>query len=217
MNTSTGDTPDPPHPFSPQTEVVPAGTSVHRCHQLSYRPGESNPGPNGAGRFHFFASRDVPAADVPALYFAQTPTAALCETILRYTPEGAPSRLAPASYRNKAISELTLGRDLKMAMFHSEGLRTLDIMSGQLTDTTSDNYPQTRKWAEAAYGEGFDGLAWMSHQLNGRSSWMVFGDRVQEPDLEVTGMLPLVAGNGFNWMVNVCAEMNVEVIPPFGP
>lgn len=202
-------TPDPPAPFAPLAEVIAAGASVHRCHQVKYRPGEANPGPHGPGRFHFFGS---PA--VPALYFAQTPTAALCEKILRYTPSGAPTRLAPASYRNDAISEMILGRDLKMAMLHSEGLRTLDVLAGQLTDTTSDNYPQTRKWAKAAYDEGFDGLAWMSHQLNGRSSWMVFGDRVTEADFDVAGMMPLGAGDGFDWLVDVCALMNVDVIPP---
>lgn len=204
-------TPDPPSPFTALPEVVPEGLTVYRCHHQKYRPGEFNPGPHGSGRFHFIGSPYV-----PALYFADTRAAALCERILRYTPSGHPSRLAPANYRASLISELKIGRELKMAQFHSQGLRALDVLPAQLTDTTSDNYPQTRKWAEAAYDQGFDGISWMSHQLNGCRSWMVFGDRVTEADLEVKEALPLGAGVGFKWLVDECATMNVEVMPPVG-
>lgn len=202
------ETPDPPVPFLPQTETAHAGMHVHRCHQLKYRPGQANPGPYGEGRFHFFGTPQV-----PALYFAQSPEAALCEKILRYTPAGAPSRLAPGSYRNEAVSELVLNRDLKMAVFHSGGLRALNVAANQLTDTNSDNYSQTRKWAEAAYAAGFDGVVWMSRQYNISRSWMVFGDRVAEADFTVESLMPLGAGAGFDWLVDVCGPMKVDVIP----
>lgn len=203
-------TPDPPVPFAPTAEILETGTVVHRCHQMTFRPGEANPGPRGAGRFHFFGSPSV-----PALYFAKTPETALCEKILRYTPDGdAPTRLIPSEYRNDAVSTLTVGRDLNIAMFHSQGLRALNIQASQLTDTGQDNYPQTRKWAEAAYDAGFDGISWMSHQLNGYGSWMVFGDRVTESDFTAGTVMPLLSAEGFSWLVDVCAPMNVEVLPP---
>lgn len=205
-------TPDPPVPFFAHSEVLPAGSLVYRCHDLGFRPGEPNPGPRGPGRFHFFGSPPV-----PALYFAQTMTGALCERLLRYTPAGAPTRLAHKDYGSAAISGLVTVRDLKMAKFHSEGLRALDVQPNQLTDTDSSNYPQTRKWAEAAYEAGFDGISWMSHQLNGCASWMVFGDRVPETEFSLGDVSALGAGPGFAWLVDTCATMNVDVIPPAAP
>lgn len=203
-------TPDPPDPFSPLTASIPTGTRLFRCHSTAFRAGEANPGPKGAARFNFFGSPVV-----PVLYFAQTPETALCETLLRYTPAGSPTRLPAAAYSGRVISEVAFDRDLTFALFHSEGLRRFGLQANQLTDTPPANYPQTRKWAAAAHSAGMDGALWMSHQLNGNQACVVFGDRVSEDDLSTTSQLALDGPAGFDWLVDTCAPMKVDVLPPF--
>ncbi|MCC9195231.1 RES family NAD+ phosphorylase [Arthrobacter sp. zg-Y916] len=203
-------TPDPPDEFSPLTVPLPAGTRLFRCHGAAFRAGEANPGPRGAGRFNFFGT---PA--VPVLYFAQTPETALCETLLRYTPAGSPTRLPAAAYRGRIISEVAVERELTFALFHSEGLRRFGLQANQLIDTPPANYPQTRKWAAAAHAGGLDGALWMSHHLNGNQAAVVFGDRASEQDLSTVSQLALDSPAGFSWLVDACAPMDVDVLPPF--
>lgn len=206
---TTAPTPDPPVPFDPLQETLPAGTVAYRCHDLGFDAAGANPGPRGAGRFHFFGSPPV-----PALYAAQSPAGALCETILRYQPSGTQTVLPPAAYRSKGVSTLQLSRDLNFAVFHGAGLYRLGVHQDQLTNTPGSNYPRTRRWAEAAHAGGFDGVIWMSRQLNDIKSWMVFGDRVPAADFTVTEQVEL-GGAGFEWLVDVCAPMKVDVLPPF--
>ncbi|WP_211879739.1 RES family NAD+ phosphorylase [Pseudarthrobacter albicanus] len=73
-------------------------------------------------------------------------------------------------------------RDLRLAAFSGMGLRALGVQAGQLTETPGENYSQTRKWAQAAHAEGFDGLEWMSRQDNRDHAFVVFGDRVAVAD-----------------------------------
>ena len=203
-------TPDPPAPFSPLTVSVPEGTLLFRCHSAAFRAGEANPGPQGAGRFNFFGTPSV-----PVLYFAQTPETALCETLLRYTPTGSPTRLPAGAYRGRVLSEVRIERGLTLALFHSEGLRRFGLQSNQLTDTPPANYPQTRSWAAAAHTAGLDGALWMSHQLNGNQACVVFGDRVSESALSTASQLALDSPAGFEWLVDTCAPMKVDVLPAF--
>lgn len=204
------ETPDPPTPFSPLTVSIPAGTILFRCHSAAFRAGETNPGPKGAGRFNFFGT---PAE--PVLYLAETPETALCETLLRYTPSGSPTRLPAAAYRGRVLSEVRIERELTFALFHSEGLRRFGLQANQLTDTPPVNYAQTRKWAAAAHSAGLDGALWMSHQLNGNQAGVVFGSRVSEADLSTVSQLALDSPAGFEWLVDACAPMKVDVLPPF--
>jgi hypothetical protein len=76
------------------------------------------------------------------------------------------------------------------------------------------NYPQTRIWARAAHTAGYDGIGWMSRRDNSARAYMLFGDRVQESDLEVVPGSGLVfaSGDGFNWLVNTCAPLKVDVL-----
>jgi len=55
----------------------------------------------------------------------------------------------------------------------------------------------------------------MSHQLNGNQACVVFGDRVPEDDLSTTAQLALDSPAGFDWLVDTCAPMKVDVLPPF--
>ena len=201
--------PDPPHPFEPRTGAIDAGDVLYRVHHNHYRPNEFNPGPRGAGRFHFFGDPLV-----PALYLAETREAALAETLLRNIPVDKPAPLRRHTYENSVLAGLQIGRQLRIAEFFGLGLRTLGIEATQLTDTPMDNYPQARKWAQAAHAAGYDGIGWMSKRDNSARSYMLFGDRVQESDLEVVpgSGLAFAAADGFSWLVNTCAPLKIDVL-----
>lgn len=55
----------------------------------------------------------------------------------------------------------------------------------------------------------------MSHQLNGNQACVVFGDRVSESALSTASQLALDSPAGFEWLVDTCAPMKVDVLPAF--
>lgn len=200
--------PDPPVPFHPATINLAAGTGIFRV--LSNRRGavEFNPGMGGPTRFAFFGDPKV-----PVLYAAQTPEAAVCETLLHDIPiEG--GYLRPRAYQDKVGAKLTTTRRLKLASFHGDGLRTLKTRATQLTDTNASEYPQTVKWAEAAHAAGFDGIVWMSARRNTDRAYVLFGDRVAAGDLMVDASFAQVfaAGQNLDWLINYCAPQHVQVL-----
>lgn len=202
-------TPDPPNPFEPRSGILVPGTILQRIHSNRFRPNQFNPGPKGAGRFHFFGNPMV-----PALYLAETREAALAETLLHDIPIGAPATLPRSIYANSVLAGLELKGQVRIAEFFGLGLRALGVEATQLSDTPMDNYPQTRKWAHAAHAAGFDGIAWMSKRDNSARAYMLFGDRVQEDSLGVVpeSGLAFASANGFSWLVNTCAPLKVDVL-----
>ena len=115
------------------------------CTPTASGPNEFNPGPTGAGRFHFFGK---PA--VPVLYLAETREAALAETLLRNIPIDAPYPLRRSAYENSVMVGMRVLRSLRMAEFFGLGLRKMGVEAAQLTASPGASYPQTRHWARAA-------------------------------------------------------------------
>lgn len=204
------ETPDPPDPFRPHEAILPAGTVLYRVHSNRYGAVEFNPGPKGAARFSFFGEPPV-----PVLYAASTEIAAVAEALLRNVPLAGGEQ--PYSvYGSCVLSAVAIRRGLRLAAFSGMGLRALGVQASQLTETPGENYSQTRKWALAAHAGGFDGLEWMSRQDNRDRAFVFFGDRVAAADLDVvpaSGRI-FAAGPGFNWLVNQCGTVNIEVMPP---
>lgn len=202
-------TPDPPVPFEPRTIALPAMTGMYRLHDNRFRTNEFNPGPRGAGRFHFFGSPHV-----PVLYAASTEAAAVAETLLRNIPASG-GHISYGDYQSKVMAALEIKREVRLASFLGTDLRALRVIPEQLTTTPGENYGQTRKWAEAAHAAGFDGIAWMSRQDNSGRAYMFFGDRVMGTDFEVmpdSGRL-FAVGPDRDWLINFCAPLHIEVLP----
>lgn len=203
------ETPEPPEPFQPRVGELVAGTVLQRVHSNRFRPSQFNPGPRGAGRFHFFGDPMV-----PALYLAETREGALAETLLHDIPVGVLATMPRSIYGDTVMAGLKLKRPLRIAEFFGLGLRHLGVEATQLSDTPMDNYPQTRKWAYAAYNAGLDGIGWMSKRDNSARAYMLFGDRVAEDDLEIVpgSGLSFASEDGFNWLVITCAPLKVDVL-----
>lgn len=181
---------------------------MYRVHGNTYGPSEFNPGPDGSGRFHFFGDPTV-----PVLYSAATETAAVAETILRRIPIKG-GVLHYRRYHDRVMAGLTSTRKLRLASFLGTGLRTLKVEAYELTDTPGEtNYPQTRKWAQAAHDAGFDGIAWMSRRVNSDRAYMFFGDRVTETDFELTPDTARIfaAGPDQDWLTRLCLPMHIKV------
>jgi hypothetical protein len=163
--------------LNPLIELLPAGSSLYRVHDVAYPADSFNPGYAPAWpdyRFSFFG--DPP---VPALYAADTVIAALSETLLRDVPyEGGSILLEQVEQR--ALSAVTTVRELRMLQMHGDGFRRHRVAPQDITLTSPRDYPKTVLWGQAAYDAGLDGIVWMSRHHNTSRAY-VFFDRPGQP------------------------------------
>lgn len=202
--------PPPPQPFAPEEYVVPAGAEIYRVFSHTRHAAEFNAGVGSASRFAFFGEPTV-----PVLYGAASPEAAVSETLLHEVPATG-GRIFFDDYSTKVLGLVRPRRDLRLASFMGTGLRRLGVEADQLTDTEASRYARTVRWAEAAHAAGFEGVAWMSRKCNSECAYVLFGDRVETQDLEVSDEFAMLfeSGVGLDWLVDFCAPLHIDVMPP---
>jgi len=203
---------EPPRPLNPLEEVWPAEVAFYRVHSHRFGPTAFNPGPLPRSRFAFFGSPPV-----PVLYAGSTEQAAVAESLLHDLPT-AGGRLVPAAYENRVMSALTPTRDLRLAQFHSGGLRRLGARARNLTDTAAAHYSRTVRWAEAVHNDtDLDGVVWMSGRWNSSKAVVLFGDRVDPGQLNDVGgyARAFLTPEDFEWLAELCHQVDVEIIPPW--
>lgn len=195
--------PDPPEVFpnAPRTCLWKSDQTMSRVYHLDYPPKSFNPGTRTepCGRFHFFEADD--GSRVPVLYAAAAVDAAISETVFHDLPV---SPNQPAVVTESRLSKYGLViiralRDLTLIELYGHGLRQLGLRPENLTSTGPGEYPRTVRWARALHAAvpEADGLVWMSRQFNAEQALILFGDRVQEADLEViVEGVPLRTGAG---------------------
>lgn len=201
--------PEPPEPFEPEEFILAAGKPLYRVFSNTRTVTEFNPsGALASQRFSFFGDPQV-----PVLYAAATDEASVCETLLHDVPEMG-GYIKPPGYRNKVMGLARPTRDLRLARFMGTGLRKLQVETRQLTDTPSSQYEHTNKWAEAAHAAGFDGIVWMARKCNTDEAYVLFGDRVHNIDIKSDPSFAriFVSGQGFDWLVDFCTHLHVEVL-----
>jgi hypothetical protein len=197
--------PVPPPPdftvLTPTVEPWPAGQPFVRVFNHTCAPTAFNPGTGVAdprGRFHFFT--DLAGRVVPILYGGRPEEVALAETVFHDVPvQGLGRTVQASSLASLSITTLRATRDLRLVELHGWGLRRLEVMPEQLTATGSATYAETGAWARALHAAlpHIDGLLWMSRQFNSGEALVLFGDRVDERDLEIVeSPLPLRLGPG---------------------
>lgn len=174
--------PVPGPDFSPLVEIIEPGTVLFRVHRDRFPDGRRNDGttPNpGFGRSARFSFFGDPA--IPVLYAAQTPEAAVYETILHSQEPG--SVVVPVAWRHMVLSAIEVQAPIRTAAFHGAGLRRLGLHARQMTDTPKAAYPYTVQWAEAAWRAGLAGVSYMSRQFNSAKAHCLFGDRLNQTSL----------------------------------
>lgn len=195
--------PEPPEAFStaPGTRPWPSDQPMARVYHLDYPPRTFNPGvrTEPCGRFHFFESAS--GVRVPVFYAAEGEDAAISETVFHDLPVGTGQRAVVPESKVGAygLVHVRPRRDLTLVELHGHGLRRLNLRPENLTDTGPEEYPRTVPWARALHAAvpEADGLAWMSRQFNSEQTIVLFGDRVDEMDLEVVVPgVPLRTGHG---------------------
>ena len=209
-------TPPPPATLDVSTMTWPRDTPLHRVHLEQYAGNEFNPGVKGNARFSPIRNaRDEP---IPTLYGGDTFECAAMETVFHDVPF-APGLKSydKAKLNDQVHSQITPGDDLVLADLRSKALRKLGVQRKQLIDTEKDQYPVTRKWAEAIHAQRPDvqGVCWTSRQDDSAQAVMLFGDRV------ASGVLQQIApsrsllndSSAYDDVLNLADQIGVNIVP----
>jgi hypothetical protein len=201
-------------------EFWPVGKVIYRGHKSGVDGRRFNPGYGKPTRFAFFI---VNGNNVPVFYGGNAIEVAIAETLFHDLPVHAGATLLHLSYCNYAYSKMTTNRKLKLAAFHSDGLRRLGLRNNQIIDTDAVEYPDTVLWAKALHSRGdlaLDGLVWMSRQFNREQAIVLFGDRVAKNDLELDDEekdIPFAKGKGLAELLMAAERACIRVQTPPDP
>jgi len=185
-STPTSAVPAPPADLAKLVNMTawPKGEVIHRIHSSIYRSNQFNPGPHGNARFSPIQASS--GSNIPTLYGGTTFDCAAMETVFHDVPFVAGLKtFDKLKLAGHVYSQVTPKRDLSLVDLSVTALKKLGIRRDQLIDTEKDEYPNTRKWAEAVYTAcpHAEGLSWVSRQDDRALAIVIFGDRVAATDL----------------------------------
>ncbi|MDR2212040.1 MAG: RES family NAD+ phosphorylase [Pseudomonadales bacterium] len=185
---SSGNTPPPPERLHVATMIWTSAMTLHRIHLACYSGDQLNPGVKGNARFSPIKNGKGKA--IPTLYGGSSFECAAMETVfhdIAFTPGY--KHYDKAKLTGQVHSQLTLSTDVILADLRSKALRKLGISRKQLIDTEKDQYPATRRWAEAIHAQypAIQGLCWTSRQDDSARAVILFGDRIGKGVLRQTG------------------------------
>lgn len=171
-----------------QVVVLDRGAPLFRCYDGTWGYDEDNPG-YGDARFSPFD--DATGARVPVLYAAQTPAAALLETVFHDVHPDAARVIYGASLVRQLLAHVALPAPLTVVDLRDPELARLAVPREQIVTTPAEHYPCTRRLARAVHdvrtgpAARAQGLLWHSRQaeLAGARAevLVVFGDRYPRP------------------------------------
>nr|WP_318381479.1 RES family NAD+ phosphorylase [uncultured Enterobacter sp.] len=212
-----GTTPLPqPGPLKTTTLSVSAGTVLHRVHQEQCAADQFNPGVKGNARFS--PIRNAEGGTIPTLYAGLTRECAMMETVFHDVPFAPGLKTYDKSKLDGQLhSTLMVTDDLELLDLTSISLRKLGITRKQLIDTEKDQYPNTRKWAEALHQQcpTAQGLSWVSRQDDTTRAMVLFGTRVSVQALRPTGeSLSLVNDTAtYDAVLDLAERLDVLIVP----
>lgn len=161
---------------------------MHRVHQEKYAANQFNPSVVGNARFSPISGVDGKV--IPTIYAATTFDGAAMETVFHDVPfEPGFKPVDKAKLKHQSHSTILLTSDLLLADLGTVWLRKLGVAKTELIESDKDQYPDTRKWAEAIHAQRKDiqGLSWMSRQDDRSRAVVLFGDRIKAGVLQQTG------------------------------
>ncbi|WP_018240319.1 RES family NAD+ phosphorylase [Ensifer sp. BR816] len=171
-----------------KTMTWPAGQVIHRIHLSLYGGSAFNPGIMGNARFS--PIQNAAGASIPTLYGGTTFDCAAMETVFHDVPVAPGLKtFDQAKLADQVYSTVTPRRDVVLADLSSTALRSLGLRRSELIDTEKDQYPGTRKWAEAIHKQcqAIEGLCWVSRQDDRARAVVLFGDRIPASHLALAG------------------------------
>lgn len=206
----------PPTTLAVSTMKWSLDTIIHRVHQDKYAGDQFNPGLNGNARFS--PIRDALGEPIPILYGGSTFECAAMETVFHDVPFALGLKtLDKTKLAGQVHSQVKPNVDLVLADFRSKALRKLGVARSQIIDTEKDQYPITRRWAEAIHKQCPDvqGICWTSRQDDSAQALIVFGDRLKKGVLQRVGASRnLVSDSKAYGEVLVLAEqIGVDIVP----
>ncbi|HCM1977419.1 TPA: RES family NAD+ phosphorylase [Salmonella enterica subsp. houtenae serovar 47:z36:-] len=209
-------TPAPPVKLYVTLTELPQGKVLHRVHQNQYRADQFNPGVQGNARFS--PIQDDKGNPIPTLYGGTTMDCALMETIFHDVPHAAGFKsFDSGKLVGQVHSTLRIAQPLQLADLASVPLRKLGVTRRQLIDTEKDQYPATRKWAEAIYQQypQVQGLSWISRQDDSARAVVLFGDRIAQNALisHDPSRSLLEDGDAYDAVLDLAERIGVSVIP----
>lgn len=212
-----------------QTTDLRSGTVLFRFHKNIHQADSFNPNtdkridlPEAGARFNPFPG--APAPNIPTLYAADSLTAAALESIFHDvehvpSPTYARSRLLEWSY-----SKLKTTRRLLLFELVNPRLRQLSvpgrassINESELIHTPPSEYPHTRTWARFLHVSipHLDGLAWRPRLGGTGLSYVLFGDRCENGDLQVhSPAIPVATGPGFSEVYDIATSASISIVDP---
>lgn len=95
-------------------------------------------------------------------------------------------------------------------------LRKLGVTRKQLIDTEKDQYPATRKWAEAIHRQfpQAQGLTWISRQDDSARAFVLFGGRIHPVAIQPQGdsRSLLDDGNTYDAVLDLAERIGLDIV-----
>ena len=216
VDEATSTTPAPPVTLHATLTELPEGQVLHRVHQEQYRADQLNPGVQGNARFS--PIQNDQGQPIPTLYGGTTMDCALMETVFHDVPHTAGFKsFDKGKLAGQVHSTVEVTKPVKVVDLASVPLRKLGITRKQLIDTEKDQYPATRKWAEALHRQCPDaqGLSWVSRQDDSARAVVLFGDRIPQGALKPQGESRSLVddGNAYDTVLDLAERIGVHIVP----
>jgi len=215
-DTAAGSALPPPVPLNVSRTTWPRGLVFHRVHLDLYGATEFNPGIKGNARFS--PIRNSAGEAIPTLYGGDSFACAAMESVFHDVPF-TPGFKAydKARLAGQLHARLQADASLVLADLGSKALRKLGIARKRLIDTEKDQYPATRRWAEAIHAQCPDvqGLCWTSRQDDSARALVLFGDRVDPGLLRQAGASRSLAGDAacYGALLDLAEQIGVDIVP----
>lgn len=213
---ASSSTPAPPGKLHATLTSLEKGAVLHRVHQDKYQADQFNPGVLGNARFSPIL--DEHGKSIPTLYGATTMACALMETVFHDVPHTAGFKSYDKGKLVEQVhSTLQVEQELQLVDLASVPLRKLGVTRKQLIDTEKDQYPGTRKWAEAIHRQcpQAQGLSWVSRQDDSARAVVLFGDRIPAGALQPIGNSRslLADGGTYDAVLDLADRIGINIVP----
>lgn len=209
-------TPPPPDKLHVTLTPLAKGGVLHRVHRGGYQADQFNPGVHGDARFS--PIQDEHGKPIPTLYCGTTMACALMETVFHDVPHTAGFKsLDKGKLVGQVHSTVLVEQALQLVDLASVPLRRLGVTRKQLIDTEKDQYPATRKWAEAIHRQcpQAQGLSWISRQDDSARAVVLFGDRIPDGALRPGGgsRSLLDDADAYDSVLDLADRIGVNIVP----